>query len=298
MADIVSNIDLVRGGKIWAEIADKQELADFHKKKDEASFDWPDIADVIAYERAENKGPCISAMMSMCLIKKRFPMSYLRGGDVFVGSFEDRWQDCLHDVYFTLLDRIPAWDMSRGVYLDEFLKLDIANAVKTSADKSIYGTGKGRPKSKERRDAGKMGPGVGIWIGEQGGKDEGSEDSPQVHTQIADASNLGGEMYSNVERSMDRGEGRMKLMKAIMKTLDPEGPASKKQKAAALSLFTGIAKLKTDIVPKSKERAYEKAAASLLESLEMASGDPVTPDRGDGSRDEDACDMEEMAEMA
>lgn len=144
MANILETINVEHGGQLWASINANPRLADFHRMGFRVSYSWDDVYDVIAYERLNKMESFISAMMAVNLVKGKIRSSYLAAADVFSGAVDDRLHDIYSELYILFLRRIPAWDMSRGVYLDKFLALDIDSCVRKTSNFAVYGTGTGQ----------------------------------------------------------------------------------------------------------------------------------------------------------
>ncbi len=216
MANILGNINVSHGKKLWNEINFCQGLADFQRQGFVAKYSWDDVYDVIAYERSMGMESFISAMMAVNLVKVKLRRSYLVSGDVFVGNISDRLQDVYNDLYIMFVRRIPSWDMSRGVYLDKYLALDIDARVRKTADFSVYGTGTGT-----------SGPGVAVSLSAM--ENEKSDTyrhkysvSEKDNTQTQGAANenslkvnTSGELFEHSEKLADHTTGAHAIARAI-----------------------------------------------------------------------------------
>lgn len=202
MADILEKINKQHGKELWEEVNTHPQLADFHRKNYISKYNWDDVYDVIAYERSRGMESFISAMMAMNLIKGKLRASYFMSGDVFVGNVDDRLQDIYEELYLMLLKKIPAWDMSRGVYLDTYLWRDIDSCVRKTSDFAVYGTG-----------TGSNGPGVAASLSTipydaparngQHGIEISNQKDNSFYYDNGLLNNLNGECFETVEKRLD-----------------------------------------------------------------------------------------------
>ena len=208
MANILEKINVIDGKRLWNEVNSNQELANFHRKGFVAKYTWDDVYNVIAYERSLEMENFISAMMATNLVKMKLRQSYLTSADVFVGRLEDRIQDVYNEIYLMFWKKIPAWDMSFGVYLDTYLSKDIDTVVKNTANFSVYGTGTGQD-----------GPGAAYSLNDtdtsslqlaeisSATNSTKSENNQLAETVKSMLTNEDGEYFEEVERGIDTCRG-------------------------------------------------------------------------------------------
>lgn len=255
MANILENINVQHGKELWNEVNSCQKLADFHRQGYISKYTWNDIYDVIAYERSREMENFISAMMATNLVKGKIRRSYLTAGDVFVGSVEDRLQDVYNDLYLMFYRRIPAWDMSFGVYLDTFLSHDIDACVRNTANFSVYGTGTGTD-----------GPGAAISLSHMMDKNHvtGGISKNNVFKETSDESlitNAVGEIFEDIEKIVDANTGAYTVARAITPgSIDP----------GALQAVAFAHKFKVQISPRLHQRALNAMRAFITCDMERA----------------------------
>lgn len=112
-------------------------------------YTWDDFTNLVMYEKANELSHNYSAMIAINLMKgqiKNKSLKFLDGSEDYkqqcVGETAERIHEFYDELYLDFVKKIETWDVSCGVYFDQYVKWDIREVAEYVGNFDVYGTGK------------------------------------------------------------------------------------------------------------------------------------------------------------
>jgi hypothetical protein len=153
--DVHDTMALIQRGKeLYDEIHATNGLSIDYYAKRIIDYTWDDFGALTQYEKANGLAHHYSAMMAVNLVKgtvKNRELKFLEFGDVCVGDTYERLQEYFDELYMRFLEKIKTWDITTGVYFDQYVKMEMRTTAERVGNFDIYGTGNAK-RIQERKD--------------------------------------------------------------------------------------------------------------------------------------------------
>lgn len=127
--------DAAHGKQIYDEIDKDNRLVNFMEDII-VPYTWHDFTDLVQYERNAGYQPYYSSMIAVNLMKSKFRQKFSNFKDLSYYTKEEAQMTFWEDNWIKIMDKIPTWDISTGVYFDKYYELNI-NDVARSTSKEI-----------------------------------------------------------------------------------------------------------------------------------------------------------------
>lgn len=144
------------GEKIYHEIDKTNGSAiDYHSRKI-IKYTWDDFTNLVCYEKENGLKHHYSAMIAINLMKKQIYVSnfkFLNGTEknISIGDTMERIDEYMDELYLSYLNKIELWDVSLGVYFDQYVKLETRAIAERVGNFDVYGTGRNVRLGEENR---------------------------------------------------------------------------------------------------------------------------------------------------